>query len=69
MVDDVETTGSWADNSIPIKVYPEGLELDISAIIARCSKKLDTTDMGSVYVIGDLSILTIELMEYILSRK
>lgn len=64
MIGEIETTGSEFDNSIPIKVYPEQLELDIGNIIARCSKK-----MGDLYVIGDLSILTIELMDYILEKN
>lgn len=64
---EIETTGSWADNSIPLTTYPEKLEKDISNIIARCSHKV-TTGTGPVWAIGDLSVLTIELMEYILNK-
>lgn len=63
-------TGGYneGDNSQPIKVFPEQLEKDISNIIARCSEKVIMKD-GPIWAIGDLSILTIELMEYILDEK
>lgn len=52
------------DNTDPIKTFPEYLERDVSNIIAQCSKKNNNGE----YIIGDLSILTIELMEYILEN-
>lgn len=55
------TTPGSDSGSTPIKTYPEQLEKDISNIIARCSVKTN-----GEYIIGDLSMLTVELMEYMI---
>ena len=53
----------------PIKTYNEKIERDISNIIARCSTKSTASDGMVVYAVGDLDMLTIELMEYFIALK
>lgn len=52
-----------------ITTYDEKTEQDIARIIASCTVKVTDKDGFTSYIIGDLSILTIELLEYIISLK
>lgn len=53
----------------PQKVYDEKLEKEISNIIGRNCIKITDGDNLTSYFIQDVSVLTIELMEYIIDKK
>jgi hypothetical protein len=63
-----KTTGMGGSQN-PTKTYNEQLEHQIGNIIGRCSIKTLDEEHNTVYIIADVSIFKVELMEYILSLK
>ncbi len=53
----------------PQKIYDEKLEKEVSNIIGRNCIKITDGDGLVSYFIQDVSVLTIELMEYIIEKQ